>query len=351
MPRGSPCRAPAQITRSRSSPPSPRPTTTRPSCGGGSDARWCGSRHATFSASPTSEPSAPSSLISREACLGAALEIAAPTVPIAVLAMGKLGGSELNYASDVDVLFVHDGSSTEAERAARALLSVMTTPTADGIVFRTDADLRPEGRSGALSRSIDAFEAYWDRWAQTWELQALIKARPVAGDPDLGALFVERAEPFVWPEVMDPDAVRDIRAMKSRTEEMLRLKGVHGARAEAWTGRHPRHRVRGAAPAARPRSARRVDPVANTLEALEQLAAAGYVASRRRRSARHRLRVAPASSSTASSCRTSSRCTRCPPTIPRARRSPASSGSATSLTLRRSSSSTQRTALIGQWCA
>ena len=87
-----------------------------------------------------------------QACLGVALAIAAPDVPMAVIGMGKLGGSELNYASDVDVVFVHDGDSAEAERAARALLRVMTEPTADGIVFRTDADLRPEGRSGALSR-------------------------------------------------------------------------------------------------------------------------------------------------------------------------------------------------------
>ena len=64
--------------------------------------------------------------------------------------MGKLGGAELNYASDVDILFVHDGDGAEAERAARAVLRAMTEPTADGIVFRTDADLRPEGRSGLL---------------------------------------------------------------------------------------------------------------------------------------------------------------------------------------------------------
>src|SRR5207247_4086937 len=113
-----------------------------------------------------------------QACLEAALLIAAPAVPMAVIGMGKLGGTELNYASDVDVVFVHDGDTAEAERAARVLLRTMTEPSADGIVFRTDADLRPEGRSGALSRALDAYEAYWERWAQTWELQALIKARP-----------------------------------------------------------------------------------------------------------------------------------------------------------------------------
>src|SRR5581483_7916480 len=108
------------------------------------------------------------------------------------------------------VMFVHerDGELEEAERAARAVLRIMSTPGADGIVFRTDAALRPEGRAGALSRTLDAYAAYWERWARTWELQALIKARPVAGDTGLGNAFIARAEPFVWPEVLDPDAVR-----------------------------------------------------------------------------------------------------------------------------------------------
>src|SRR5262249_36956832 len=126
----------------------------------------------------------------------------------------------------VDVLFVHDGDVGEAERVARAVLHTMSAPTADGIVFRTDADLRPEGRSGAVSRSLDAYETYWERWAQTWEFQALIKARPVAGDASLGDGFITRAEPHVWPPVLDPDAIREIRAMKARAEQLLRQKGV-----------------------------------------------------------------------------------------------------------------------------
>jgi len=99
-----------------------------------------------------------------EACLGGALAIAEPTMRIAVIGMGKLGGMELNYSSDVDVLFVHDGSTDDAERTARRLLQVMAEPTEDGIVFRTDADLRPEGRAGALSRTLDGYEAWWTRW-------------------------------------------------------------------------------------------------------------------------------------------------------------------------------------------
>jgi glutamate-ammonia-ligase adenylyltransferase len=212
-----------------------------------------------------------------QTCLGVALAIADPGVPMAVIGMGKLGGWELNYASDVDVVFVHDGDSVEAERAARALLRTMTEPTADGIVFRTDADLRPEGRSGALSRGLDAFEAYWDRWAQAWERQALIKARPVAGDEDLGTTFVHRAEPYVWPDVIDPAAIHEIRAMKARTERFLASKGLesrelkrgHGGirdiefavqLLQLVHGRHD-HSIRGRA----------------TLDALEQLAAGGYV--------------------------------------------------------------------------
>ena len=78
-------------------------------------------------------------------------------MPLAVVGMGKLGGRELNYASDIDVLFVHEGDADAAERAARALLATMSTPSEDGIVFRTDANLRPEGREGPLTRTLDSY--------------------------------------------------------------------------------------------------------------------------------------------------------------------------------------------------
>jgi [glutamine synthetase] adenylyltransferase / [glutamine synthetase]-adenylyl-L-tyrosine phosphorylase len=161
-----------------------------------------------------------------QVCLESATTIVGTDVPFAVIGMGKLGGRELNYASDVDVLFVHDGDGAAAERAARALLATMTTPTEDGIVFRTDANLRPEGRSGPLTRTLASYEAYYSGWARAWEFQALIKARPVAGDVALGEQFVALTVPRVWPEKLDPDAIREIRAMKARAEELTDRRGL-----------------------------------------------------------------------------------------------------------------------------
>ena len=213
-----------------------------------------------------------------EACLASALDLAEPQIPFAVIGMGKLGGNELNYSSDVDVLFVHSGDdTTEADRVARAVLSIMATPTAEGVVFRTDADLRPEGRSGALSRTVGSYVTWYERWARHWEFQALLKARPVAGDEALGDEFMVASRTFVWREVLDPDLIREAREMKARAEAELARKGL-GER-ELKRGRggirdiefavqllqlvHGRHD-------ARIRSA-------TTLVALAQLAAGGYV--------------------------------------------------------------------------
>lgn len=161
-----------------------------------------------------------------EVCLDAACRMADPVRALAVIGMGKLGGRELNYASDIDVLFVHDADPAEAERAARRVIAVMAEPTEDGIVFRTDADLRPEGAAGPLTRSLESYLAYYELWARAWEFQALIKARPVAGDRGLGARFADSIQPFVWPDVLPPDAVREIRAMKARAEGETRRRGL-----------------------------------------------------------------------------------------------------------------------------
>jgi glutamate-ammonia-ligase adenylyltransferase len=212
-----------------------------------------------------------------EVCLGCALDLVEPGVPLAVIGMGKLGGRELNYASDVDVLFVHDGSGAIAERAARALLTTMSATSPDGIVFRTDADLRPEGRSGPLSRTLDACRAYYERWAQPWEFQALLKARPVAGDPDLGRRFLELVHPFVWPEILDPDSVRAVRAMKARAEGEMNRRGLSDR--EVKRGRGGIRDIEFAVQLLQLVHGRQDPSVRSqtTLDALAQLAAGGYV--------------------------------------------------------------------------
>jgi len=212
-----------------------------------------------------------------EVCLAAALAIVEPAVAFAVIGMGKLGGSELNYASDIDVLFVHDGDGTEADRVARALLSTMTSPSPDGIVFRTDADLRPEGRAGSLSRTLESYASWYDRWARNWEFQALLKARPVAGDTELGGHFVDLTRPFVFPERLDPDAVREVRAMKARAEAELQKKGLTDR--ELKRGRGGIRDVEFAVQLLQLVHGRHDDGVRSrtTLDALAQLATAGYV--------------------------------------------------------------------------
>jgi [glutamine synthetase] adenylyltransferase / [glutamine synthetase]-adenylyl-L-tyrosine phosphorylase len=212
-----------------------------------------------------------------DVCLGCAVDLVAPEVRLGIVAMGKLGGRELNYASDVDVLFVHEGDGAAAERAARAVLTTMSKPGADGIVFRTDADLRPEGRSGPLSRTLDAYSAYYERWAQPWEFQALLKARPVAGDAALGRRFLDLAQPFVWPEVLDPDAVRSVRAMKARAEGEMHRRGLTDR--EVKRGRGGIRDIEFAVQLLQLVHGRHDPSVRSptTLDALAQLAAGGYI--------------------------------------------------------------------------
>ncbi|MBI1376879.1 MAG: bifunctional [glutamine synthetase] adenylyltransferase/[glutamine synthetase]-adenylyl-L-tyrosine phosphorylase [Frankiales bacterium] len=146
---------------------------------------------------------------------------------LAVVAMGKCGGRELNYISDVDVLFVaeavDDADETEALRSAtrlaQALMRACSAPTAEGTIWEVDANLRPEGRQGTLVRTLPSYEGYYRRWASTWEFQALLKARPAAGDLALGARFVDLVTPMVWSAAGRPNFVEDTQAMRRRVEE------------------------------------------------------------------------------------------------------------------------------------
>jgi glutamate-ammonia-ligase adenylyltransferase len=139
-----------------------------------------------------------------------------------VVAMGKWGARELNYYSDIDLVFVHDGNDEESRQAAQALasrvFSLLSAPTFDGPAFNVDADLRPEGTMGPLSRSLQGYQSYYRRWGEPWELQALLKARPAAGDEVLGRRFLDLADEVVWEEGLNHEALRSIRQLKGQAE-------------------------------------------------------------------------------------------------------------------------------------
>ncbi|GGU17193.1 bifunctional [glutamine synthetase] adenylyltransferase/[glutamine synthetase]-adenylyl-L-tyrosine phosphorylase [Streptomyces coeruleorubidus] len=170
------------------------------------------------------------------ATLRAALGLAGAAAPedaalcrLAVIAMGKCGGHELNYVSDVDVIFVGEAvegaDETKAVRAATRLASHMmricSETTVEGSIWPVDANLRPEGRNGPLVRTLSSHLAYYQRWAKTWEFQALLKARPVAGDLDLGAEYVAAVQPLVWKAAERENFVPDVQKMRRRVVENI----------------------------------------------------------------------------------------------------------------------------------
>ena len=148
---------------------------------------------------------------------------------LAVVAMGKCGGRELNYASDVDVIFVAEPVKDEDETAALAtasrlaagLIGVCARSTPEGSIFPVDPNLRPEGRACPLVRTLASHLAYYERWAKTWEFQALLKARPVAGDMSLGQAYADTFGPLVWQAARREHFVEDVQAMRRRVEQSL----------------------------------------------------------------------------------------------------------------------------------
>ncbi len=203
---------------------------------------------------------------------------------LAVIGMGKCGGRELNYVSDVDVVFVAepvDGADEHAAlrtatRLASRVMQVCSSPSPEGSIWEVDAALRPEGKRGPLVRTLASHVAYYERWAKTWEFQALLKARPIAGDAKLGEAYIDAVAPLVWAAADRDGFVEDVQEMRRRVEAHVRpaeadrqlklgpgglrdvefavqlLQLVHGRSDEAL--RSP-----------------------NTLEALAALAAGGYV--------------------------------------------------------------------------
>ena len=171
-----------------------------------------------------------------DAALEAGLAIARAELPaeaaqcrLAIIAMGKCGGRELNYVSDVDVIFVAEpaegGDEEDAlrvgQRLAAGVLRACGEATSEGSLWQVDAALRPEGKQGALVRTLASHVGYYERWASTWEFQALLKARPAAGDRALGDAYVDAVSGFVWRAADGEDFVSDVQRMRQRVEDHI----------------------------------------------------------------------------------------------------------------------------------
>nr|WP_202470379.1 bifunctional [glutamine synthetase] adenylyltransferase/[glutamine synthetase]-adenylyl-L-tyrosine phosphorylase [Streptomyces sp. SID8377] len=203
---------------------------------------------------------------------------------LAVIGMGKCGGHELNYISDVDVIFVAEArpeadeanALQAATRLASRMMRICSDTTVEGSIWQVDANLRPEGRRGPLVRTLSSHLAYYKRWAKTWEFQALLKARPVAGDPALGQEYVEALAPMVWQAAERDHFVQDVQEMRRRVVENIpvahldrELKLGPGGLRDVEFAVQLLQLVHG-----------RTDPSlrsGTTLTALSQLAAGGYV--------------------------------------------------------------------------
>jgi glutamate-ammonia-ligase adenylyltransferase len=158
-----------------------------------------------------------------DAALDAALRVAVAGVckektppRLAVIAMGKCGARELNYVSDVDVIFVGENADPTVTRVAGEMMRL-----ASEAFFEVDAALRPEGKAGALVRTLDSHVAYYQRWAKTWEFQALLKARACVGDAELGQRYVDALMPMVWNACEREDFVSEVQAMRRRVESLV----------------------------------------------------------------------------------------------------------------------------------
>ena len=170
--------------------------------------------------------------------VGAPLDEAGRETGLAVIGMGKLGGEELNYSSDIDLMFVYgaDGETTGGPegrlangeyfaRVARDIAAIIESVTDEGYVFRVDLRLRPEGRMGAVALSLDGYRAYHRERAELWERQALLKARPAAGDARAGARFMDFVGETVHRPGLDARIVPAIRAMKRGIDRELQRRG------------------------------------------------------------------------------------------------------------------------------
>ena len=214
----------------------------------------------------------------------AQLGLSETDVPLAVIAMGKAGARELNYLSDVDVIYVTEATDPESQDTvlrgatalAQSLQRIIGEFSSEPGLWEVDANLRPEGKDGALVRTLDSHVAYYQRWAKDWEFQALIKARPMAGSMELGARYRQALEPLIWAASTRQGFVEQVQRMRERVTEHIpadevdiQLKlGPGGLRDVEFTIQLLQLVHGGADPDVR---------VADTLGALRALASKGYV--------------------------------------------------------------------------
>jgi len=175
-----------------------------------------------------------------DVCVQAALELCVQNlpdlpfrdaVPLAIIALGKWGGRELNYSSDIDLMFIASDEAGEASalkaltRLCEQVVDALSRPMRRGIVFRVDLRLRPEGRFGPIVRTLSAARHYYENWAEPWERQAMLKARFAAGDPQTGQAFLQRLAPFVYRRQMSAEEWDAIQDQKRRLEAHCRARG------------------------------------------------------------------------------------------------------------------------------
>ncbi|MGZ0710793.1 bifunctional [glutamine synthetase] adenylyltransferase/[glutamine synthetase]-adenylyl-L-tyrosine phosphorylase (plasmid) [Coraliomargarita sp. W4R53] len=156
------------------------------------------------------------------------------SLDFSVIAMGRFGGAELGFGSDADVMYVYSANEVAPERAhalATKIVSELRKHSEDHRVpLDLDADLRPEGRNGPIVRSLDSYAGYYNRWSLSWEAQALLRARGVAGSVKLIKSFMELADQVRYPAAVDPQGVREIKRIKARVESERLPQGVDPSR-------------------------------------------------------------------------------------------------------------------------
>ena len=157
-------------------------------------------------------------------------ELEIDATKIAVIAMGKCGARELNYISDVDVIYVAESGSPDVEnnralevatKLATRMMRAMDGTASEPDLWQVDPNLRPEGKAGALVRTLESHVAYYDRWAESWEFQALLKARPIAGDIGLGDAYVTALAPKVWASAGRENFVESAQKMRERVMQFI----------------------------------------------------------------------------------------------------------------------------------